>query len=274
MPPMLKAPFALECYVTDFPSSLTSPKAGCQGCQSSPPLDFTFAFAYQPIVDLRDRSVFAHEALVRGTNGEGALSILSQVNEQNRYRFDQRCRTQAIQGAAQLGMKENLSINFMPSAVYRPELCIRSTLEAAKEHDFPLDRLIFETLESDHLDNNRHLTNILREYHEFGFKTAIDDFGAGYSGLNLLADFQPDLIKLDMALIRDIDHDRVRQIIVRGVVTICEELGVTVIAEGIETPGERDFLADCGIFLMQGFWFAKPAFKALAQVDPGAWRTV
>ncbi|WP_421549318.1 EAL domain-containing protein [Pseudomonas sp. QD4] len=258
--------------MTDFPTSLTSPKTRCEGCQQSQPLDFDFAFAYQPIVDLRDRSIFAHEALVRGVHGEGALTVLNQVNDSNRYRFDQRCRTQAIAGAAQLGMQSHLSINFMPNAVYRPELCIRSTLEAARLHNFPLDRLIFETLESEHVDNYRHLTNILREYREFGFKTAIDDFGSGYSGLNLLADFQPDLIKLDMALIRDVDRDRVRQAIVRGIVTICAELSITVIAEGIESAGERDFLADCGIFLMQGYWFAKPAFKALAEVPPEAWK--
>lgn len=258
--------------MTDFPTSLTSPKTRCEGCQQSQPLDFDFAFAYQPIVDLRDRSIFAHEALVRGVHGEGALTVLNQVNDSNRYRFDQRCRTQAIAGAAQLGMQSHLSINFMPNAVYRPELCIRSTLEAARQHNFPLDLLIFETLESEHVDNYRHLTNILREYREFGFKTAIDDFGSGYSGLNLLADFQPDLIKLDMALIRDVDRDRVRQAIVRGIVTICAELGITVIAEGIESAGERDFLADCGIFLMQGYWFAKPAFKALAEVPPEAWK--
>ncbi|HEX8595193.1 MAG TPA: EAL domain-containing protein [Pseudomonas sp.] len=258
--------------MTEFPSSLTSPKVGCDGCKNSPDLDFSFAFAYQPIVDLRDRSVFAHEALVRGINGEGALSVLNQVTDKNRYRFDQLCRMHAIAGAAALGMNERLSINFLPNAVYRPELCIRSTLESARAHNFPLDRLIFETIEAEHVDNNRHLTNILREYREFGFMTAIDDFGAGYSGLTLLADFQPDLIKLDMHLVRDIHRDRVRQAIVRGVVTMCTELGVTVIAEGIECAEERDFLADCGIFLMQGFWFAKPAFKALARVDPGVWQ--
>lgn len=255
--------------MTDFPTSLTG---GCKGCKESPALDFDFDFAYQPIVDTRDNSVFAHEALVRGVNGEGALSVLNRVDDNNRYRFDQLCRTRAISTAAALGMTEHLSINFLPNAVYRPELCIRSTLEAARAHDFPLDRLIFETVESEHVGNNQHLTHILREYREFGFKTAIDDFGAGYSGLTLLADFQPDLIKLDMALVRDIHHDRVRQSIVRNVVTMCTELGVTVIAEGIEHAGERDFLAECGIFLMQGFWFAKPAFKALAQVRPDAWQ--
>lgn len=256
--------------MTKFPQSLTS-TGPCTGCQTGQDLDFDFAFAFQPIVDLRDQSIFANEALVRGSNGEGALSVLSRVNDDNRYRFDQRCRTTIAQ-AKGLGMDSYLSINFLPNAVYRPELCIRSTLEAARTHNFPLDRLIFETIETEQVDNNSHLTNILREYHEFGFKTAIDDFGAGYSGLNLLADFQPDLIKLDMALIRNIDRDKARQAIVRGIVTICADLAVTVIAEGIETAGERDFLADAGIYLMQGYWFAKPAFKALAEIPATAWR--
>ncbi|RMU95063.1 EAL domain-containing protein, partial [Pseudomonas coronafaciens] len=89
----------------------------------------------------------------------------------------------------------------------------------------------------------------------------------------LLADFQPDLIKLDMHLIRDVHRDRARQAIVRGVVTMCSDLGIKVIAEGIEQIEERDFLADCGIVLMQGYLFAKPAFRALAQVTPEAWKT-
>lgn len=123
--------------MTIYPSSLTSPQSGCKGCQESEPLGFDFAFAYQPIVDLRDQTIFAHEALVRGLAGEGALSVLDQITDANRYRFDQRCRTLAIEGAANLNMQTHLSINFMPNAVYRPELCIRSTLEAAKNTIFP-----------------------------------------------------------------------------------------------------------------------------------------
>ena len=252
--------------MTDFPVSLTSPNQRCVGCQQSEPLGFDFVFAYQPIVDLRDHSIFAHEALVRGTQGEGALSVLAQVNETNRYRFDQRCRTKAIAGAAALGMQTHLSINFMPNAVYRPELCIRSTLEAARAHNFPLGRLIFETLESEHVDNYRHLTNILREYREFGFKTAIDDFGAGYAGLGLLADFQPDLLKLDIALVRGIHTDRSRQAIVRHVTGMFEELGIAVIAEGIEEADEYRTLRDLGIHLQQGYLFARPQLRALPPV--------
>jgi hypothetical protein len=79
---------------------------------------------------------YAHEALVRGPSGESAGSVFAQVDETNRYQFDQRCRTTAIAQAAALKMESLLSINFMPNAVYRPEACIRSTLEAAEKHGF------------------------------------------------------------------------------------------------------------------------------------------
>jgi len=99
-----------------------------------------------------------------------------------------------------------------------------------------------------------------------GFLTAIDDFGAGFPGLNLLADLQPDIIKLDMALIRNVDTDRARRSIVAAMVTATNDLGIRVIAEGIETAQEFAALRDLGIDLMQGYHFAKPAFQALRDV--------
>src|SRR5450830_1391231 len=104
-----------------------------------------------------------------------------------------------------------------------------------------------------------------------GFKTAIDDFGAGYAGLNLLAQFQPDIIKIDMELLRGIDQDKSRQAISKAIISMCQELDVTVLAEGIETKGERDFFAAHGVKLMQGYLFSKPAFKAEGKIDPDAW---
>ena len=89
--------------MTKFPQSLTS-TGPCTGCQTGQDLDFDFAFAFQPIVDLRDQSIFANEALVRGSNGEGALSVLNRVNDDNRYRFDQACRVKAIELASRLGL--------------------------------------------------------------------------------------------------------------------------------------------------------------------------
>lgn len=251
--------------------ALEGSPADCAACARGEQVGFAFDYAFQPIVDLRSRAVFAHEALVRGPAGESAASVLAQVNEHNRYRFDQACRVKAIQGAAALGIREAVSINFLPNAIYKPELCIRTTLRAAQTHGFPLERIIFEVTEGERVEDGPWFAEILREYKRCGFRTAIDDFGAGYAGLKLLADFQPDLIKIDMDLVRQVDQDPARQAIVKHLVRLCAEMRIEVIAEGIETAAERDVLADAGIHLMQGYFFARPAFKATAVVAPEAW---
>jgi EAL domain-containing protein (putative c-di-GMP-specific phosphodiesterase class I) len=259
------------CPDNPFPEKTPAAPAGCVQCKNERALDFDFLFAYQPIVDVRTRSIYAHEALVRGPNGESAYSVLSQVNDTNRYSFDQACRVEAIRGAAALGMKEFLSINFLPNAVYRPEACIRSTFEAARQYRFPIEQIIFEVTEGEQVTDRPHLVNIFREYRRFGFRTAIDDFGAGYAGLNLLAEYQPDIVKIDMDLVRDIDASRPKQAIVNGIVSICAALGVRLLAEGIETAAERDFLHAAGIDLMQGYLFCKPALQAIGVIAPSSW---
>ncbi|MBP6896164.1 MAG: EAL domain-containing protein [Gammaproteobacteria bacterium] len=236
----------------------------CKGCREGEVPLFPFSFAYQPILDLQAGEIWAHEALVRGPDGEGAMTVLDQVNADNRYRFDQACRVNAIRIAAALGIDTRLSINFLPQAVYRPEICIRTTLEAADKYSFPRDRIVFEVTEGERVSDGPWLASILTEYQRCGFLTAIDDFGAGYAGLTLLADFQPDVVKLDMALVRNVDTSRARQAITRGILRMCEELAITVVAEGVETAGERDFFLHEGVRLMQGYLFARPRFEALA----------
>ena len=247
------------------------PDANCSNCASSERLPFKFSYAFQPIIDAATHQIFAHEALVRGPNGETAASVLSQINESNRYRFDQACRVKAIKIAAQLDMQTILSINFMPNAIYRPEVCIRTTFEAARIYGFPLERIMFETIEGEHISDGKWLAEVFREYQRIGFLTAIDDFGAGFAGLNLLAEFQPNIIKLDMELIRDIDKLPVKQAIARGVVQICAELGIRIIAEGVETVEEYRFLRHLDISLMQGFLFSKPLFEACGEVATISW---
>ena len=101
------------------------------------------------------------------------------------------------------------------------------------------------------------------EYKKHGLRVAIDDFGAGHSGLSLLSVFQPDLIKIDRALIQNLHERPTSRSIVRSIVQVCKELGITVIAEGIEMEQEMQVLCDMGISRMQGFFFARPAFEAL-----------
>jgi len=136
--------------------------------------------AFQPIVDVDTKKVYAYEALVRGPKGESAYSVLSQVTDQNKYAFDQNCRVAAIMLASQLGLVETgarLSINFMPGAVYSPAACIQLTLATAQKCGFPVERLIFEITETERVKDKAHLRSIVEEYRRQGFKVALDDFG-------------------------------------------------------------------------------------------------
>jgi len=239
----------------------------CDHCTARGPLDFKFTFAFQPIVDVALGEIFSYEALVRGPSGESAFWVLDQVTDDNRYRFDQDCRVAAIALAARLGMSANLNINFMPNAVYRPENCIRTTFAAADKYGFPVERIIFEVVENDYLTEPSRLVEILSEYKRFGFLTALDDFGAGFAELKLLARFQPDVLKLDMDLVRGIENDRARQAIVRGTIVTSAALDVRVLAEGVETLAEYHWLRNAGIELFQGYLFAHPGLGKLPTVD-------
>jgi EAL domain-containing protein (putative c-di-GMP-specific phosphodiesterase class I) len=198
--------------------------------------------------------------------------VLAQVNDDNRYAFDQNCRVKAITLAAKLGLDSILSINFLCNAIYRPEICIRTTLETAQKTGFPTQRIMFEFTESERMSDCEQAKRIIDYYREAGFITGIDDFGAGYSGLNLLADFHTNIVKIDMGIIRNINADQRRQVIVKSCVKMLADLGAVPLAEGIETEAELHCLADLGVELMQGYYFAKPEFETLPEVTASAWR--
>lgn len=243
---------------------------GCQGCGVDHHA-FDIAMAFQPIIDTDTGRPFAFEALVRGSNGEGATEVLSRVTPDNRYAFDQQCRVAAIEGAVAAGILETdarLSINFLPNAVYSPLACIQLSLETARRTGFPPERLIFEFTENEEMADTDHVRGIIEAYRELGFATAIDDFGAGHAGLSLLARFQTDFLKLDMGLIRGIDSSQRRKLIVESVVRLARSLGMETIAEGIETPAESDALRAIGVRYLQGYLFGRPALRKLPWTEP------
>lgn len=237
----------------------------CQACRDGSTFDLPITMAFQPILSLQSRTVFAYEALLRGKDGAGAQAIMSTVTDQTRYAFDQRCRVTAIEVAKAVDLARDgafLSINFLPNAVYEPMACIRLTLDTAERTGFPVDKIMFEFTEAEYLDAD-HVLKILRTYRQLGFKTAIDDFGAGYAGLELLSRFQPDVVKMDMALIRGIDQSAVKQAILSHSVAMLKEIGAQVVCEGVETYAEYTTLATIGVDLMQGYYFARPVVEAL-----------
>ncbi len=241
----------------------------CGACADGIAAPFPFSMAFQPVVDAAARRVYAYEALVRGPAGQPAETVLNRVTPANRYAFDQSCRTKAIALAGRLGLREtgaSLSINFIPGAMYRAETCIRTTLAAAGRADFPSERIVFELTENEQVTDYAHLRSIFEVYRANRFRTALDDFGTGFSGLSLLANFRPDIVKIDMSLLRRLDTDARRHTIVAGIVGTCRNLATEVVAEGVETAGEFAALRALGVTLFQGHLFAKAGFETLPKV--------
>lgn len=235
----------------------------CTRCDGPLPFDFTMAF--QPIIDLASARVTTFEALVRGPGDESAWSVISQVTDELMYRFDQACRVKAIELASRLGMRERLSINFLPNAVYEPEACIQATLEVSEKVGWPTDRLVFEFTETERVTDQAHLKHIIDSYREMGFTTALDDFGNGYANLDLLTVLEPDKIKVDRELVMGCDQDPRRQALLHAVLGLATELEIEIIAEGVETLGEALWLGRTGITRQQGFFYARPAFESLGE---------
>ena len=226
-----------------------------------------FLHAYQPIVDVRKGEIFAHEALLRGCDGSAPPSVMSSVPKCYYSELDQRIRETALVRAHQLGLDCKLSLNFSTSCLINDHSYLLKTLDYAEACGIAPADIIIEISESDVIHGIPDLMARLNEAQARGASVALDDFGAGYAGLNSLIDVNPDIIKLDMYLVRDIDSSGVRQATMRALVGLALDLGIELIAEGVETQGEFDFLRSVDIDLFQGFHLAKPVLCDLLSID-------
>lgn len=222
-----------------------------------------YSYAFQPIVDTAAREVVSYEALIRGPRGESALDVFSRVAREDLHRLDRESRVVAVGLAGQLGIECHLNLNVLPRDVEHSTSDFPAMLAMAAQWGIATSRLTLELTEGEVIDDLVHFADVIGEYRAMGMRVAIDDFGAGYSGLNLLADFQPDMIKLDMNLVRGIESRGPRQSIARAIAMVCDDLGIDIIAEGIETPDELAWLEDAGVRLFQGYLIAKPGFECL-----------
>ena len=224
------------------------------------------AVHFQPIVPAADPgAVFAYECFLRGLDREGALVGPGPMFETARdagllFNLDRAARMKAIGEVSGLDLESNIFINTNPTSIYDPAYCLRSTMTAIKESGLSHDRIVFEVTESEHVRDDRHMRNILDFYRKSGFRISLDDLGAGYGSWNLLAALRPDFVKLDEDLIRDVDHDPSRAAITSKLIERAKALGVTVIAEGVETEEQWRWLLDNGADFVQGSFFARPAF--------------
>jgi EAL domain-containing protein (putative c-di-GMP-specific phosphodiesterase class I) len=219
---------------------------------------------FQPIVNAQDtRQVFAHEALLRGRERDGTMVAPGRMLQLAReadllYQLDLAARTSAIREVARHHLQTPVFINFTPAAIYDPAYCLRSTVSAISEAGIPPHNVVFEIIESDHTPDVYHLRGIIHFYRQAGFRVALDDLGAGYSSLNLIHQLRPDIVKLDMELIRHIDTDPYKAFITQKLVEIAQKLRIQTVAEGIETPEELRWARTHGVDFVQGYLVARP----------------
>jgi len=229
-------------------------------------IGFEFSFAFQPIVDVRNREIISFEALVRGPRGEPSASVFAQVPKDNFLKFDEICRKKAIYLASRLKIPNQLNLNLAAPGIYEVDLNITATFRASIQSGIAVENIVFEVLETESLTDQRNLLKYLQIIQDFGFKTAIDDFGVGYSGLKLLVDYQPNYIKIDRYMISNIHQDIVKQSIFSGIQQICKPLSIELVAEGVECAEEYHWLLDSGISIFQGYYFSRPVFEALPEI--------
>ncbi|MBN2430919.1 MAG: diguanylate phosphodiesterase [Acidobacteria bacterium] len=222
-----------------------------------------YSFAFQPIVDVTAGKIFSYEALLRGVHNEPVDQVLRQAGPAERQELNQKSPGAAIELAARLGLTTRLNLNLLPRTMEHFPSVIAALLAAANHCHIHPEQIVLEILEREMIDDFDRFNAIVNEYRGSGLVFAIDDFGAGYAGLNLLAEFQPHLIKIDMHLVRGVGHKGPRQAIIRGIVRTCFDLGIGIIAEGVETGDEYSWLRQEGIELFQGYLFARPAFEEL-----------
>jgi len=221
---------------------------------------------FQPIVGAQTGEVFAYEALIRARRpltgdiiGAGAI-IDAATKLKLEHVLDQRARQSAIRNAAALNLPDmRLFINFMPNTIYDPEVCLRTTMETAQECGTDLSRLVFEVVETENIPDLKRLKHILDYYRSRGVGTAVDDMGAGFSSLEYLTTLRPDYVKLDRALVVRAEHDCAARQNLDLIIGQARRLEIQVIAEGIETEGQRLMCREAGVDFMQGFLFARPA---------------
>jgi len=225
---------------------------------------------FQPIVETEHPDqVFGYECLLRGLSEDVGLISPDALYQMARrakllYQLDRGARLQHIAAARRHDMKSMLFINFNPTSIYDPAFCLKSTFEAIQRSDLTPSKIVFEVVESDRLTDPERLPRILDHYRNAGFRVALDDVGAGYSSLGLLSTLKPDFIKLDMDLIRGIDVDPYKGEIVARLIDLAHKLNIEVIAEGVETVAEWNWVAAHGADFTQGYLFGRPNDEPLA----------
>jgi EAL domain-containing protein (putative c-di-GMP-specific phosphodiesterase class I) len=229
-------------------------------------LEDKLSTVFQPVCDLRKRTMFGYEALTRGPSDtiyHMPLRLFEIASESDLvFELDRKCRRLALVASRALPREALLFVNVVPSAMYDPEFQGRALLALLETLDLEPDRIVLEITEKYAIENYSLFAQALGGFTRLGFQIAVDDVGAGYSGLEKIAHLNPRYLKFDRELVRDIDSSYIRREMTSALKTFADRIGSTIIAEGIEREAELNALLELGIDYGQGFLLGRPAAVA------------
>ena len=225
---------------------------------------------YQPIVSLQNGQIYGYEALSRISDNDLVMDIeqlFRLADRANRsWELETLCRIRALDGASQIGPNVLLFLNVNPNIIHDAKFTEGFTKRYLWSYGVRPENLVFEITERVAvLDRNAFLAAI-SHYKSQQYGIAIDDVGAGYSGLKIIADVKPNLMKLDMSLIRNIDKDETKQLLCKAIVDFGKSAGILLIAEGVETEEELKTVIALGLDYGQGYFLGIPreSFAAIS----------
>ena len=218
---------------------------------------------FQPIVEARTGKIFGYEGLSRGVLPDGALMMPDELFSHARktdtmFFLDRVCRESVIAAAAARQITEKVFINFIPTSIYDPDKCLKTTDAALRRHGLHPEQIVFEVVETEYIEDFKHLNHILDYYRAKGYATALDDMGSGYATTDSLLNLKPNYLKVDMDIVRDVDRDLHKQQILQSFLSMGRKHGIRTLAEGVETEAEFSHVRAAGVDFVQGYYFGKP----------------
>ena len=227
-----------------------------------------YTFALQPIVEPMSGRIASFEALIRDAKGRSPEAIFSAIPSDSLYVFDLQTKAIALELAGKiLRDDEKIAINLLPGSLYTiPNAVAQLTAQISQANLRP-EQVIIELLETEVITNTVDFHKILKDIRAAGIGLAVDDFGSGYSRMSFLSKIQPDEIKIDRSLIQDIHKMGGQQSVVVAIVRYCQDMGINLVAEGVEKLEEWCWLQSIGVNLYQGFLFARPCVDGIGEIQ-------
>ncbi len=217
---------------------------------------------YQPIINLSDNSIYGYEALSRVSiktdfNIEQLFCLAEELGMV--WELEELCRKRALKNAISKPENTKLFLNINPNVLLDKKFESGITAKFIEKYKLHPEDIVFEITERTPIQSKSLFRKVLRHYTDQGYTVAIDDFGSAYAGLDRLCNIKPSFLKLDTSLIRNIETDNVKKLLVKHMIQFCKEASIKVIAEGIETVTEAYIIKELGADFVQGYFFAKPA---------------